>query len=194
MGEFLGLLIILLVVGGFIWSLNPDNYKPKRQKEREKYYDRLNCTVTPRWDDAELALCHPDSTVVVNASLRLGHDWHVIVTPWDPVDFQSEDSILALLYDTEWFIACTGQAVQLDSFTPLLATFHNLNTTITCPTCLANMTRLYTVNGQPHYTNELYPQQGQLMLTPDLVDWDITKLHTPKVRKNKHKTAQAQLH
>ena len=197
MEGFLGLLLIVAIIGVFIWSCNPDNAvwgqnPSKQRRELEKHYDRLNCTVTPRYHPDELALHHPEATVVINASMRLGNDWHVILHPWDQRDWDpdapdAEDRMLALLYEKDWFLACTGQAMRPDGFTPLLAAFFNLEHTISCPYCLAAMTRIYIINKQPGYPRELYRSQAQLMVSPELLGWDTARLRPPRTRKQKAK-------
>ena len=187
-GSGLGALILIAVVGVFIWSCKPPNIKREREKAMKKHQDEEYALfLTPRWIPEELEFIYPGATIVLNAAQRFGHEWHVVLTPYNAAFFRSDDAILRFFHDNDWFLACTGKQIEPIGITPMLAAFDSLSHTITCPTCLDTMTRIYSASHQPHLASDLYQQQAQLLLSPEFVDWDVTKLRPQQPQKQKAK-------
>lgn len=142
----------------------------RHQQQLDEQYARL--LVTPRWTDDELAMFHPDSTIVFNTAQRLDDEWHALLTAFDStIDLNS-------IAERTFLRACTGQEAEPIGIIALAPAFDALEHTITCQACRQTLSRVYAFNKQPPYTYDLHPQAFQLMLTPDLVTWDTSPLRT----------------
>ena len=172
------LIFIGIPVGALLWFslwVGDKSYDGAMKRAHERRQEELNdvwaqLVLTPRWSDDQLTIFHPDAMIVLNLAQRLGDDWHVLLTAFDP------DTILDNLPENTFLLACTGQQVEPIGLVSLKPAFDALEHTITCPNCHQAMTRIYAFNNQPPYAYNIHPQEHQLMLTPELVRWDTTSL------------------
>ena len=162
------------------WQI--DGAMKRARKRQEKQI--LREAETPRWTEEELALIHPDAAIVGAVAQRLGNSWHVVLFH---MDVEGPDPPIT---ERELFLACTGQRTEPYDIIVKAPTHDALHYTITCPDCRATMNRVYAINNQPRHADFLHPQQMQLLLTPEMVNWDVSRLHpSPEARKRKKKQA-----
>ncbi len=177
--EILSLLIIAIPIIAFLYFslwIGDRTYdgaiKRANQRRQQQMLDEF---YLPRYSEEHRGRIHSDSVIVMALAQPFGDAWHVVLAGWEASEH------LDTISEGTYFLACTGQQTEPIDVHPKAPTHDALHHAITCPACRATMSRVYALNNQPQHVDYLHPQQMQLLLTPDMVQWDIRCLH-PKAQ------------
>ena len=147
--------------------------KEMRRAQERQYKEDLSLMNTPRFSRQYISQIDPDGVVVMLLTQAIGDQWHILLHEWNA----SAD--VDTLAEGTYFLLCSGDNSEPIGVHPFAPTEQDLYDTISCPDCYHVARRIFALNDQPYSRHELHPQHMQLLVTPDMVPWDIRRLHPP---------------